>query len=272
VLGGLPKDGRLRYNNYGKGVLLWESDSDAARFINGRSGANSYQDVVATDLYWFTDPNERGGARYGFASSYGDDVRKVRRLDAMDGKRMPVWHVVELGWPFTEGAAAGGRRISPGELRAAVWHALIAGARGIVYFDHNFGPGTPGSTILGEGYEDTRAMATAVNAQIKQLAPVLNAPFVTAGHSATDTMAGDVRYMVKWSGGKFYLFAGADHGGGSATFTIPCVGDATATRLAPPNLPSEAASIPINAGSFSDTFADKNSIHTYRIDGGSTCG
>jgi hypothetical protein len=278
VLRGLPRDGRLRYNNYGKGVLLWESDPDAARFINGRGRPNSYQQVVATDLYWFTDPNERNSgnpeerARYGFGSSYGDDVRRVRRLDAMDGVRMPVWHVVELGWPFTEGASAGGRRILPDEIRSAVWHALIAGARGINYFDHSFGPNTPGSTILGDGYADNRAMAKAVNAQIKALAPVLNSPFVTSGHSATDTINGNVRYMVKWSGGKFYLFAGADHGGGDATFSIPCVGNATAVRLAPPNLPGEATSIPVTNGSFTDSFADKNSIHIYRIDGGSSCG
>jgi hypothetical protein len=272
VLAGLPKDGRFRYNNYGKGVLEWESDADAARFINGRNGSNSYQQVVATDYYWFTDPNARSNPRYGFGSSYGDDVRRVRHLDAMDGARMPVWHVVELGWPFTEGASAGGRRILPDEIRSAVWHAIIAGARGINYFDHNFGPGTPGYTILRQGYADNRAMAKAVNAQIHALAPVLNSPFVTSGHSAADTMNGDVRYMIKWSGSNFYLFAGADHGGGNATFSIPCVGNATAVRLAPSNLPGEAASIPVTGGSFTDSFADKNSIHIYRIDGGSSCG
>jgi hypothetical protein len=272
VLTALPKDGRLRYNNYGKGVLEWQSDADAARFINGRNGPNSYQHVVATDYYWFTDPIARRNSRWGFGSSYGDDVRKVRRLDVIDGARMPVWHVVELGWPFTESAGRGGRRILPEEIRSAVWHAIIAGARGINYFDHNFGPGTPQSPILGEGYADNRAMAKSVNAQIKDLAPVLNSPFVTSGHSATDTINGDVRYMVKWSGTKFYVFAGADRGGGDATFSMPCVGDATAVRLAPSSLPGEANSIPVSGGSFTDSFANKNSVHIYRIDGGSTCG
>ncbi|HZB30806.1 MAG TPA: hypothetical protein VE465_11640 [Streptosporangiaceae bacterium] len=272
VLADLPRDGRFRYNNYGKGVLEWESDADAARFINGRSGPNSYQHVVATDYYWFTDPNAQSHPRHGFGSSYGDDVRRVRRLDAVDGARMPVWHVVELGWPFTESAAQGGRRILPAEVRSAVWHVIIAGARGIVYFDHNFGPGTPGSTIHGEGYEDNRLEATALNAQIKALAPVLNSPFVMSGHSASDTMDGAVRYMVKWSGGKFYVFAGADRSGGAATFSIPCVGDATAVRLARSNRPGEQAAIPVNSGSWTDEFADKNAVHIYRIDGGAGCG
>jgi len=200
ILAGLPRDGRLRYNNYGKGVLEWESDADAAKFINGHNGPNSYQQVVSADRYWFTDPNERGDARYGLGSSYGDDVRKLRRLDAMDGVRMPVWYLVELGWPFTEGASAGGRRILPDEIRSAVWHVLIAGARGITYFDHNFGPSTPGSTILGDGYDDNRAMAKSVNDQIEALAPALNSPSVTSG---TSTSGASSRYMVKWDGQHF---------------------------------------------------------------------
>jgi hypothetical protein len=266
ILAGLPKDRRLRYNNYGKGVLEWESTAEAARFINGPGGSNGYQQIVSTDYYWFTDPNARDNPRYGFGSSYGDDVRKIRRLDALDGVRQPVWHFVELGWPATESAAAGGRRILPTEIRSAVWHALIAGARGIIYFDHNFGPGTPGSTILEEGYEDNRVAASRVNAQIRNLAPVLNAPFVISRHSARDTMPGKVRYMVKRAKGKFYVFAGADRGGGSATFSIRCAGNATAAVL------GESRSVPVRNGSFTDQFADKNAIHIYRIDRGSSCG
>jgi hypothetical protein len=264
ILAALPQDGRLRYNNYGKGVLEWESDADAARFINGRFGLNSFQQVLSTDYYWFTDPNALGNPRYGFGSSYGDDVRKVRRLDALDGVRQPVWHFVELGWPWQESAAQGGRRILPDEIRSAVWHSIIAGARGIIYFDHNFGPGTPDSTILEEGYEDNRIATSQVNAQIKALAPVLNAPFVTSGHSASDTMPGTVRYTVKWANG-LYLFAGADRGGGSASFSIPCVGNTTAT------VEGENRSIPVTDGSFTDQFADKNAVHIYRINGGSAC-
>jgi PA14 domain len=256
TIGSLPQDGRFRYNNYGKGVMFWESDVDAARFVN------EFQQVVSNDIYWFTDPNEAGRPEAKRGSSYGLTVDRMQFLDRMDGREQPVWNFVELGWPFTESAAQGGRRILPAELRSAVWHSIIAGARGILYFDHNFGPSTPGSTILNEGYSDTRAAAKAVNEQIKQLAPVLNAPFVTSGRSAT----GDVKHMVKWSGGKFYVFAGAHTGGGNATFTIPCVGDATAI------VEGESRSIPVRGGSFSDSFADKNAIHIYRIDGGSTCG
>jgi hypothetical protein len=156
-------------------------------------------------------------------------------------------------------------------MRSAVWHSIIAGARGVGYFDHNFGTdgGTHcGSTIVQGCYPLIYQMAKAVNDQIKSLAPVINSPFVTSGHSMTGAQT---RRMVKWDGQRFYVFL-ATYDGGNATFSMPCVGDATATRLAPSNLPGEAASIRMSNGSFSDSFADKNAFHVYRIDGGSTCG
>jgi hypothetical protein len=99
---------------------------------------------------------------------------------------------------------------------------------------------------------------------------VLNSQTVTSGHSLSGATT---RRLVKWNAGegKFYVFLGT-HQGGNATFSMPCAGNATATRLAPSNLPGEAASIPVSNGSFTDSFADKNAIHIYRIDGGSTCG
>ena len=51
----------------------------------------------------------------------------------------PIWSFVEVGWPFTETAAQGGGLLLPEEIKAAVWHSIIAGARGIIYFNHSFG-------------------------------------------------------------------------------------------------------------------------------------
>jgi hypothetical protein len=257
----VPADRRLHYANYGKGVLEWNTDAEASCWIN------RFQQVVSTDYYWFTDPNARGSnPLYGFGSSYGENVKRVRYLDGLDGKRQPVWNFVELGWPWSEDPATHGGRILPAEIRSAVWHSIIAGARGIIYFDHYFGPGRISSTILEEGYEDNRIAASRVNAQIKSLARVLNASFVTSRHSATDKMDGTVRYMVKWANGKFWVFAGADRGGGNATFSIPCIGNATATVF------GEDRTLRVSGGSFTDRFADRNAVHIYRIDGGSSCG
>ena len=78
----------------------------------------------------------------------------------------------------------------------------------------------------------------------------------------------NVRAVAKWDGRNFYVFAGSAENGGAfqSTFSIPCVGNATATVL------GENRTIPVSAGSFTDSFADGNAVHVYRIDGGSTCG
>ncbi len=305
ILAGLPQDGKVRFTNYGKGVLLWEDDAEAERFVN------EFQQIVSTDLYWFTDPNQSSmaappwlpegangnwptisGATVKRAANYGYQIDRLRALDAMDGERQPVWAFVELGWPFIESASEGGRRIRPAELRAAVWHSIIAGARGILYFDHNFGPGTPDSTIHGQGYADNRAMAKSVNAQVKSLAPVLNSPTVRSGWS----QGAGTTAMVKWAKakkgcksrkgkkkkckkakgkkaakkkkakGNLYVFAGSAGSAVKGRFSLPCVSNAKAEVV------GENRTIPIRRGSFSDHFADGNAIHIYRIDAGSRCG
>jgi F5/8 type C domain len=276
ALAGVPNDSRLIHVNYGKGVGTWSergfgqwTDQKAACYVNYPA-----LDIVSIDTYWFTDVNEGSLPQGRHGWGYGNDIARLRYLDGFDGQRKPVFAWTELG-----PAGYGERRtILPDEVRSAVWHQIIAGARMVAYFDHNFGQSTEpgaeptchGSTIRGECYPRVRAAAKAVNQQIRDLAPVLNSPFVTAGHSISGA---PTRRMVKWyaAGGRFYVFLATENGG-SATFSMPCVGDATAVRLAPSNLPGEAASIPVRGGSFSDSFADKNAVHIYRIDGGSTCG
>ncbi len=42
--------GRFYYDNYGKGVIFWQTDAQAACFVN-------YDDVNSVDIYWMTDGN-----------------------------------------------------------------------------------------------------------------------------------------------------------------------------------------------------------------------
>ena len=50
---------------------------------------------------------------------------------------------------------------------------------------------------------------------------------------------------------------------------MPCIGDATAINLGET---TGNLAIPVDDGSFTDQFDDKNVVHIYEIDGGSTCG
>ena len=120
--------------------------------------------------------------------------------------------------------------ITPSQIRAAVWHSLIAGARGITYFNHSFGGRCRTQHALREPcYASVRATVKATNKQIKSLAPVLNAPFVTSRWTHSRT----TQAMMKWKGGHFYVFAGsAENVSSTSSFSIPCVGNATARVLA----------------------------------------
>jgi hypothetical protein len=103
---------------------------------------------------------------------------------------------------------------------------------------------------------------TATDARITALAPVLNAQTVTSGWSH----GSGIKTMVKWSGGHFYVFAGSAGSAVTSSFRMPCVGDAAATAL------DENRTLPVAGGTFTDSFADGNAVHIYRIEGGTTCG
>ena len=263
----LPSDGRMSYNNFGKGVMFWESDAQASCYVDA-------VDLASDDIYWFTDPGNacsqgEGGELFNNgthglteqqcrrASNYGAVVEKMRRLANYS---KPIWNFVEVGHTFPEDSAP---TITPAEVRAAVWHSLIGGARGIIYFNHALGGPCPTHHALRDPcYANVRATIKDVNAQIKSLAPVLNAPFVTSGW----TQGSETKAMVKWEGDHFYVFAGSTQGSATGEFSIPCVGDAKATVL------GEGREISATSGSFTDSFANGNTIHIYRIDGGDTCG
>ena len=265
----LPADRRLRYNNFGKGVVFWENNSEAGRYVNA-------VDLPSTDIYWFSDNNvcdsSEGGRLFSAgrreltdaechrASNYGAQVRRVRRLVSPRGSR-PVWTFIEIGHPASEDHWPS---ITPPQIRAAVWHSLIAGARGITYFNHSFGgPCRTQHALRDPCYARARAAVKATNRQINALAPVLNAPFVTSRWRRSRA----TKAMVKWQGGHFYVFAAsAQNVASTGSFSIRCVGNATARVL------GENRRIPVRRGSFADSFADGNAVHIYRIDGGSACG
>jgi hypothetical protein len=262
--------GVLAYANYGKGVTFWESRKDAERFVN------DFQDVVSADNYWFTDgaicQAEEGSvlknkgesalspSECQLAANYGLTTAYVRSL-VRPWASMPVWNFVELGHPFPEDQSG---TITTQQMRAAVWSSIINGARGIVYFVHNFGGPCRSYNLLRDHCGDAmRADLTAVNQQIGRLAPVLNAPFVD-GYAQSD---GPVDIAVKRYDGTNYLLVGATRNEPSdATITLSC-GNADSAEVI-----DENRTLPITNRSFHDAFADGNAVHLYKINGTNGCG
>ena len=264
ILAKLPNDHRLRYNNYGKGVMFWKTNEQAQRFVN------DFQHVVSNDIYWFTDPNvskaSEGGkllnggrqltpAQTRRAANYGYSVDRMRELV---GGTKPVWNFVEVGWPFTETEAQGGRAIEPAEVTAAVWHGLIAGAKGIIYFNHSFGgPNQTQHCLRETAYSAVRAAVKNTKCLVSRLAPMLNAPFADGLVRPSPS----VRVMTKLHEGKYYIFAGSrENVASTAMFSLSGVESGTVTVI------NENRTIPISSGKFSDVFQDGNAIHIYEID------
>lgn len=243
----VPK-GALRYANYGVAITRWYSDAEASGFING-----GFQNVVSVDDYGFTRPDADQNTRRG--AFYGDVVQKVRKIDGLDNpapaRRQPVWAFVELGSPFSDGGT-----ITADQMRSAVWHSIIAGARGLVYFNHNFGGPCPTNNVLREGCDPAMTPAvTKVDSQITELARVLNAPYA----DGFVTVAGRARAMAKLGpDGAWYVFAGADTSGGNVTFTVKA---GTHVEV----LYEDGRQLTVTKGQFVDTFADGNAVHIYRV-------
>jgi hypothetical protein len=267
IIAQLPQDHRIRYANYGKGVMFWEPDAQAQRFVN------DFQDIVSADIYWFTDPNIAVGTEGGKllnhgrpltptqarrAANYGYTVDRMRALNVMGGAHKPIWNFVEVGWPATESAAQNARAILPAEIKAAVWHSIIAGARGIIYFNHSFGgPNRSQHCLRDPAYAEARAAVKSTNALITQLAPVLNAPFADGFVKASTS----VRTMAKFYNDRYYVFSGSkDNEVSTAVLALSEIDSGTATVI------GENRTIPIFNGQFSDSFSDGNAIHIYRID------
>lgn len=163
-------------------------------------------------------------------------------------------------FPFIEMDHQDGGTIypTPAQTVAEVWNAIVAGARGIQYFDQNGNITDPAYT--GGGHYAAGAMYNAikaVNAQIQSLAPVLNAPFA---NNYVTTGASGVRYMAKYSSGLFYIFTSA-HQNTSQSVTFTAAG----SYSGPVTVVNESRTVTATAGQFTDTFADANATHIYQI-------
>ncbi|MDQ0894281.1 hypothetical protein [Agromyces ramosus] len=266
-LTGRVASGTMTVANFGKGVAFWETDAEARPFLE-------YTDVVSADTYWFTDPNICGATEGGWgpgdgeamseqacrlAANYGWTVEHVRSLVEPPGSK-PVWSFVEVGQPFGD---SGRPAVTGPQIRAAVWSGIIHGARGVVYFNHSFGGGCASENVLRDACGDeVRSEVTALNAQLTELAPTLNAPFV----DGLVEVGGDADVAVKLHDGGFTVIAGSTRQDlQQVEFTSGCRDAATADVL------GEDRSIPVTDGRFSDEFADGDAVHLYRLDGGS-CG
>ena len=214
-------------------------------------------DIVSLDLYSATP---KAAGVFGGVWTYFAQVRRMRQFS--DGLK-PVWAIVEStsqepGFP------------TPAAVRQTTWASLIAGAKGIVYFDHRFGDAQNTQDFAAMLHDaPMKAEITALSAQMQALAPALmadEANLVTSVASS-NTTAGPlggthgvpIEYTTRQAGGKSYLFAmSARPGSTTATFTVPAAAGKTLTRI------GEAGTVTVSAGgTFIQSFSSDYEIHLY---------
>ncbi|MDP2982559.1 MAG: hypothetical protein Q8O92_04425 [Candidatus Latescibacter sp.] len=202
-------------------------------------------DIVSFDIYPVTSPYPeiKGNLWYVPAG--------VERLRAWAGSKKIVWNCIECTY------ISSGNKATPHQVRAEVWMSIIHGSGGIIYFVHEWKPKFNEHALLDD--PEMLEAVTRLNAQIREMAPVLNSPTVTGKievKSASPEIPVDT--LMKQYRGETYIFAaGMRNGETKASFTLSG-GNRTAEVV------GEGRTIAVRRGTFEDDFKPYD-VHIYRI-------
>lgn len=226
---------------YGRGVRT-NHPEDYREYARG-------SDIVSFDIYPAVHENKAVAGQLWYVP------RGVERLRQWTDNRKPVWSCIE-----TTRISNINRKPTPQEVRTEVWMALIHGARGLVYFSHQFKPKFIEAGLLAD--PEMAAAVKAINQQIQSLAPVLNSPEVDreAARVKSSNPEVPVALMVKKHAGQTWLFTVAMRDGATdAEIEIPGMPHSTTVTVL-----GEDRKIRLNNGKFTEHFKPYE-VHLYRV-------
>ena len=205
-------------------------------------------DIASFDIYPACHENEAIAGKLWYV---GDGVRRLKEW-AGDDRR--VWNCIECTHISNPKAKA-----TPEQVKAEVWMSLVRGSQGIIYFVHQFQPTFIEAGLLADA-EMTTAV-TAMNKQIKELAPVLNSPTISGVVSVTSSNSDvPIETLVKRSDDELYVFAVAMRPGECvATFQLTNRSQAGRVEVLFENRTLEESN-----GQFKDAFKPWD-VHLYRV-------
>jgi hypothetical protein len=219
------------------------------------SGYVPASDIVDFDIYPYNncdgDANEKVTCGQFWLNASGVD-----RLHQWSNRGQAVWTDIET----TTISKGGTHPPTPAQTRSEVWLALIHGANGITYFVDTWEPSFREDGIFADS--TMVAAVTALNAQIRMLAPELNSADIPSLVSvASSNSAAPIDLMVKANGQTLYVFAAISRAGTAiGSFTIAGMsGGGVATVV------GESRTVKVATGKFSDSFAASD-VHVYQID------
>ncbi len=180
----------------------------------------SLVDVSSVDKYAYTSPHVQqlltesshwpAGKNPASAQAYGWLQDRMATFTQPPATK-PNWVFVETAKPYL--TEAGATTINPDQIKGAAWNALIHGAAGIAYFQHNNNRTCGNYSLI--DCPTARTAVTQLNQEITQLAPVLNSPTLTWNFGpGLDT-------SLKNHNNTLYILAMTDGGTGTRTLTLP---------------------------------------------------
>jgi hypothetical protein len=242
--------------NLGQGVAWdnWHGRGVRTRHPEDYPEYAKAADILSFDIYPVThrSPEVRGRLWY-----VGQGVRRLRQWSDVD---KPVWSCIESTHIQNPEL-----KPTPQQTRSMVWMSLVHGARGLIYFSHQFKPRFIEAGILAD--PEMSAEIRRINAQIMELAPVLNSQTLPDLAAASSSEGVPIHLLNKKHRGEIYIFAinGRDLPT-RGTIAVPELkADATVTVL------GEDRTITATGGKFSDDFASYE-VHLYRITPGPAAG
>jgi hypothetical protein len=231
--------------NFGQGIVnqFWQGRGPCTGDENYYSVAARDVDILSFDIYpvGSRTPQVKGKLEY-----VARGVTRLMNL-AVEGQRV---------WAFIETTALDpGHPVTPAQLCAEVWMAIIHGARGIVYFVHEFSPTLREDAIF--RYPEVVDKVAEENALIKSLANVLNSSNLDGAITVQSRVP--IATMVKRYQNTFYVFAVAMTDSASrCRFTLQGFNGAKALVV------GEKRDATITRGVFEDSF-DGYGVHIYEI-------
>jgi len=225
---------------YGRGVRT-NHPEDYPEYLKGC-------DIVSFDIYPVVHSKPEVSGKLWFVAE------GVKRLRKWSQDKKVVWNCIEcthINNPTI--------KPTPSQVRSEVWLSIIHGSMGLIYFVHEWKPKFNESALLSDS--DMLSAVTAINMQIKSLAPVLNS--LTIDNEATVSSKNDsaqIALMMKKYKGAIYLFAvGTTDVKTTAKFTIKGAGRKKTIEVL-----GENRTLSLKSRVFKDQF-EPYDVHLYRV-------
>ena len=238
--------------NFGQGIAneFWRGRGPCTGDDNYYSIAAQNVDILSFDIYPVGSDSAQIKGKLEYVAR---GVTRLKKL-AAGGQRV---------WTFLETTGLDPRHpATPAQVRTEIWMAIIHGARGIVYFVHEFSPAFREDGLF--NHPTVVSEIAEQNHLITSLASVLNSPKLDGLISVQSSTP--VAILAKEYGNRLYIFTVAMRGSATrARFTLGQFGDAHfVANEARAHVIGEGRYLAIQQGVFEDTFSGYG-VHIYEI-------